>query len=56
MSEFVLLIWLLVPGSLIADPIEAGTYRLQARCEAARDSIQPAAGVTFIARCIERDK
>ncbi len=56
MTEWVLVVWLLVQGGQIGDPIEIGAYRFADRCETARDSIKPADGVTFIARCIERDK
>jgi hypothetical protein len=56
MSEWVLIVWMLIPGGVIADPIEIGTYRMQARCEAARDTVKAGAGVTTIALCVERDK
>jgi hypothetical protein len=52
----VLVVWLMVQGGQIGEPIEIGTYLHESRCEAARDGIKPAEGVTFIARCIERDK
>lgn len=57
MIEFVLVVWLLVPGEPPAPGFEVGTYYDRARCEAARDSVKVArADVGFISMCIERDK
>lgn len=56
MTEWVLLVWLLVPGGSIADPVEVGAYRVEGDCERSRDSFESESGVTFIARCVERDK
>lgn len=57
MYEFVLLVWLLVPGQPPAAAIEVGTYYKLARCEAARDSVQVAReDVGFISICVERSK
>jgi hypothetical protein len=56
MAEWVLVVWLISASGHITDPIEIGTYRLEGKCQAARDSIEPANGTSFVARCIERDK
>lgn len=63
MNEWVLVVWLLVSGGQIADPIEIGTYRMPEQCEAARDTVtvkEPHEGssrpVSFIAICVERNK
>lgn len=56
MYEWILVVWLMVPGGAVADPIEIGEYNFEERCVAARDSIEPAEGVTFIARCVLRPK
>ena len=53
---WILLVWLVVPGQP-AVPIEVGVYYQQARCEAARDSVQTEReDVGFVAVCVERDK
>ena len=58
MIEFVLLVWLWVPGEGVTPAFEVGEYRQLARCEAARDSVEvqsPPDG-SFIAICVEKDK
>ena len=56
MVEFVLFVWLMVPGQA-AEVVEVGTYNQLARCEEARDTFGEAReGVSFVAMCISRDK
>jgi len=57
MIEWILLVWLVVPGHPPAPAVEAGVYHQEARCIAARDSVQTEReDVGFIAVCVERDK
>lgn len=56
MIEFVLFVWLVVPGQ-VSDPVEIGTYYQLARCEEARDAIEiERPDASFVAICVARDK
>jgi len=56
MFEWILVIWLMVPGGPIPEKFQVGEFESEARCVASRDSIVPAEGVTFVAKCEEREK
>lgn len=53
MVEFVLLVWLVVPGE-ISEPIEAAVYWDRTRCELARDTLKAQNDESFVAVCVER--
>jgi len=60
MIEWVLIIWVLLPGANVSDPVEVGTYRLEAECIAAAEVVvvdrigDKRGAVTAV--CIPRDK
>lgn len=57
MVEFVLLIWMYLPGGNIAPGLEAGTYFSLEQCEGARDSLKTEReDVSHVAYCVERLK
>lgn len=56
MSEWVLIVWLVMPGVSLAEGIEAATYRTQAACEEQRDRVATQNGISFVAICVKRDK
>lgn len=61
MTEFVLILWMLLPGKAISDPIEVGTYRTEAACETegarqANDTPPVDPRYAMIWKCVERDK
>lgn len=61
MTEIVLILWVLIPGMAISDPVEIGTYRTLEACETEAerqaDDKPPKDGrYAAIWRCVERDK
>lgn len=62
MSEIVLFLWLLIPGEMVTEPTEVGTYRSMEACEAEAkrhaDDPNVAKDKRYAAiwRCIQRDK
>jgi len=60
MSEWVLIIWVMLAGSGISDPVEVGTYRVESDCLAAAESVvvdrigDKRGAVTAV--CVSRDK
>jgi len=60
MVEWVLIIWVLLPGANVSDPVEVGTYRFEDACVAAAektvlDRIGDKRGAVT-AVCVPRDK